>query len=189
MSTRFSARASMYPTAPPPSHWSALEQCSLHLAQSSFHLETSIDTLDEATRDFPRLASVIESNRVYDLVPGREIVAAQRAIDHEMRPRIERLVDSASVGLERLKESERQLRERVDRRRAHRSDVAARLPRRTGSDEEVAALERTLARLRSDKDRLGADVARLEREVDDRLAARTTSTRTPSTTGERVGPP
>ncbi|GAA5884166.1 hypothetical protein JCM16303_005951 [Sporobolomyces ruberrimus] len=163
-------RSSMYPVAPPQSHWTALDHCSLQLAQSSLHLENSIQILHEATCDFPRLASIIDSTRVYDLIPSREITNAQESLKKEMSPQIEQLVSRASFGLESLKEREKSLRLRVEKRKQLLNPPE--LPKRSSSKEEVELLERRLGELRKRKLVLGDEVEGLEREVEKRLAGR-----------------
>ncbi|GAA5963698.1 hypothetical protein JCM3765_003549 [Sporobolomyces pararoseus] len=167
MSRQTFGRASLYPVAPPPSHWTALEHCSLQLAQCSMHLQSSIQILDEATRDFPRLASVIESTRVYDLIPSNEIKSAQKALENEMSPQIQELIVRAETGLETLKKRERELQTRVEKRKQYLNPD---LPVRTGAREEVELAERRLQELRRKKEQLGLEVEGLEREVETRLA-------------------
>ncbi|GAA5940031.1 DASH complex subunit SPC19 [Sporobolomyces koalae] len=161
------ARPSMYPRPPPPSHWTALESCSIQLAHSCQHLQSSIQILHEATHDLPRLATVIDSTRVYDLIPGTEIDTAQELLRLEMSPQIDQLVSRAEVGLEVLKERERALRSRVEKRKLL---INPDLPVRSGAEEEVELLERRLEDLRKRKEVLGKEVETLERQVEHRLA-------------------
>ncbi|GAA6063712.1 hypothetical protein JCM10212_006826 [Sporobolomyces blumeae] len=163
MSTRFasSARQSMYPTPPSPSHWTALEGCSLALSQASQHLNGAIDVLHEGTFDLPRLSRVIHSRRAFDLVPSLEIQSAQASLRTEMSPQIQALVERAERGLEGLKDKERALRNRLDKR----NQPAAPLATRTSSPSELALLERRLDELRTKKERMGREVERLEGEV------------------------
>lgn len=103
----------MYPVAPPASHWTALDNCSLQLAQSCAHVHNAIEILDDVTRDFPRLATVVDSTRVYDLVPAREIADAQEHLRAEMSPQIQSVIDRAEVALDSLKDKEKQLKSRA----------------------------------------------------------------------------
>ncbi|GAA5904287.1 Spc19p [Sporobolomyces salmoneus] len=163
------ARSSMYPVAPPLSHWTALEHCSLELAQSSLHLQSSIETLSTATPDLPRIASILSSHRVYDLLPSSEIRQAQEQVKREMEPQIEGLVERAEGALGGLKEREKALRARVEKRTQL---LNPELPRRVGTKEEVELAERRLAELKRRKERLSEEVEELEREVERRLAAK-----------------
>ncbi|GAA5848857.1 hypothetical protein JCM5353_004062 [Sporobolomyces roseus] len=169
MSRSYSSRPSVYPSPAPPSHWTALESCSLQLSNTTTHLQGSIQILDEATRDLPRLATVIDSNRVYDLIPVSSIHSAQEALKSSMSPQITHLVQRAEDGLSTLKEKERSLRARVEKRKAL---VNPELPVRMASRDQVESLEGRLEQLRRRKEELGKEVEGLDREVDRRLAGR-----------------
>ncbi|CEQ40333.1 SPOSA6832_01931, partial [Sporobolomyces salmonicolor] len=109
------ARPSMYPGPPAPSHWAALEACSQALQASCSNVHSAIGILHEETADLPRLAGVVHSRRMFDLVTEPEVFSAQRALANEMGPQITELIRRAEDGLEGLKARERGLRAKVRR--------------------------------------------------------------------------
>ncbi|GAA5924667.1 hypothetical protein JCM1841_006380 [Sporobolomyces salmonicolor] len=156
------ARPSMYPGPPAPSHWAALEACSQALQASCSNVHSAIGILHEETADLPRLAGVVHSRRMFDLVTEPEVFSAQRALANEMGPQITELIRRAEDGLEGLKARERGLRAKVDKRNS-----ASRAPTpSSASAKDAEALEKQLEELRRRKDRLGAEVERLEGEVE-----------------------
>ncbi|GAA5997732.1 Spc19p [Rhodotorula paludigena] len=153
------ARQSMYPAPPPPTHWNALEQCSAALQASCANVRSAAGILDQGTMDLPRLATIVQSRRMFDLVTEPDVFAAQRALANEMSPQIEELISRAEDGLEGLKQRERALRARVDKRSAAASRPQASV---TVSQDELDVLEQKLAQLQQRKERLGREVELLD---------------------------
>ncbi|GAA6027649.1 hypothetical protein JCM8097_007964 [Rhodosporidiobolus ruineniae] len=156
------ARQSLYPAPAAPSHWSALSSCSAALANSCANVQSAVEILDQGTRDLPRLASIVQSRRMFDLVTEPDVVSAQRALANEMRPQIEELVRRAEGGLEGLKERERGLKAKLDKR--HTSRLPDTQPISTPRT-ELDALEQKLAQLQQRKERLGREVELLEEQA------------------------
>ncbi|BGP47827.1 hypothetical protein JCM10450v2_003692 [Rhodotorula kratochvilovae] len=157
------ARQSMYPAPPSASHWAALEQCSYALQASCANIHEAVEVLHEATVDLPRLASIVQSRRMFDLVTEPDVFSAQRALANEMSPQIEELIGRAEDGLEGLKQRERALRAKVDKRATASSRAATPV---TVAQDELDALEQKLAQLQQRKERLGREVELLEEKVD-----------------------
>ncbi|GAA5928358.1 hypothetical protein JCM10213_005715 [Rhodosporidiobolus nylandii] len=153
------ARPSMYPAPPAPSHWSALAACSAALQASCAHVQGAVGILEQGTCDLPRLAGIVQSRRMFDLVTEPEVFDAQRALANEMRPQIEELIQRAEGGLEGLKERERGLRAKLDKRSALSSRPAEPI---SASQDDLDALEQKLAELQRRKERLGREVELLE---------------------------
>ncbi|GAA6007671.1 hypothetical protein JCM10207_004835 [Rhodosporidiobolus poonsookiae] len=160
-------RQSMYPAPPQPSHWSALEACSAALAQSCFHVQRAVEVLHQGTEDLPRLAAVVQNRRMFDLVLEPDVASAQRALGDEMRPQIEELISRAEGGLERLKERERELRGKLDKRASHPSTRSAPV---SVPQSDLDALELRLAQLRRQKEREAREVEMLDEEIERRRA-------------------
>ncbi|GAA5830755.1 hypothetical protein JCM11251_001063 [Rhodosporidiobolus azoricus] len=155
------ARQSLYPTPAPPSHWSALSSCSAALATSLGNVQSAVEILDQGTRDLPRLAGIVQSRRMFDLVAEPEILSAQRALANEMRPQIEELISRAEDGLEGLKQRERGLKAKLDKRSTN-SASRSQTPAEQVSQDDLDALEVKLAELQRRKERLGREVEVLE---------------------------
>ncbi|BGP15803.1 hypothetical protein JCM10213v2_003792 [Rhodosporidiobolus nylandii] len=96
---------------------------------------------------------------MFDLVTEPEVFDAQRALANEMRPQIEELIQRAEGGLEGLKERERGLRAKLDKRSALSSRPAEPI---SASQDDLDALEQKLAELQRRKERLGREVELLE---------------------------
>ncbi|GAA5885639.1 hypothetical protein JCM6882_007508 [Rhodosporidiobolus microsporus] len=160
------ARQSLYPSPAPPSHWSALSLCSAALSTSLGNVQSAVEILDQGTRDLPRLAGIVQSRRMFDLITEPDVLSAQRALANEMRPQIEELISRAEGGLEGLKERERGLKAKLDKRTA--SSSARSHPSSSSSSaedisqDELDALEQKLAELQRRKERLGREVEVLE---------------------------
>ncbi|GAA5826343.1 hypothetical protein JCM3770_000130 [Rhodotorula araucariae] len=157
------ARQSMYPAPPSSSHWTALEQCSYALQASCANVQEAVQVLHEATVDLPRLASIVQSRRMFDLVTEPDVFSAQRALANEMSPQIEELIGRAEDGLEGLKQRERALRTKVDKRATASSRATTPV---TVAQDELDALEQKLAQLQQRKERLGREVELLEDKVE-----------------------
>ncbi|GAA5968729.1 hypothetical protein JCM11641_000712 [Rhodosporidiobolus odoratus] len=111
--SRTAARPSMYPTPSTPSHWQALSACSAALQASCAHMQGAVGILEQGTCDLSRLAGIVQSRRMFDLVTEPEVFSAQKALANEMRPQIEELITRAETGLEGLKEREKGLKVKV----------------------------------------------------------------------------
>ncbi|KAK4047018.1 DASH complex subunit spc19 [Microbotryomycetes sp. JL201] len=153
------ARQSVYPAPPAPVYWSALESCSSSLQLACASLNNATSTLDQGTFDFPRLATVVQSRRAFDLVTESEVQDAQRSLAAEMGPQITELIDRAEAGLEQVKKRERALKAKVEKRAAVPARPHAEPP-------NISALERQLKSLQKKKDMLSTTVDRLDRQAD-----------------------
>ncbi|GAA5849539.1 hypothetical protein JCM8547_000489 [Rhodosporidiobolus lusitaniae] len=156
------ARQSVYPAPAAPSHWNALAACSAALATSCNNVQSAVEILDQGTRDLTRLAGIVQSRRAFDIVTEPEVIAAQRALANEMRPQIEELISRAEGGLEALKERERTLKAKLDKRAAQSSRPDEPI---SASQGDLDALEQKLAELRQRKERLGREVELLEEKT------------------------
>ncbi|BGP24328.1 hypothetical protein JCM10295v2_003238 [Rhodotorula toruloides] len=153
------ARQSMYPSPPGASHWTALDACSAALQASCSNLESAVGILHQGTMDLPRLAGIVQSRRMFDLVTEPEVFSAQRALANEMAPQVDELIRRAEDGLEGLKQKERTLRAKVEKRQAAASRSQAPI---TVDQSELDTLEQKLASLQQKKNRLGREVEALD---------------------------
>ncbi|POY71903.1 hypothetical protein BMF94_5264 [Rhodotorula taiwanensis] len=156
------ARPSMYPTPTSASHWTALEACAQGLHACGGNLQGAVNVLEQGTFDLPRLAGIIQSRRMFDVVTEKDIFESQRALANEMAPEIEGYIARAEDGLEELKQRERALQSKLEKR----SQAASR-PQAPVSVAQSAldALEKELATLRNRKNRLGREVDLLEEKA------------------------
>ncbi|GAA5982088.1 hypothetical protein JCM10908_004733 [Rhodotorula pacifica] len=178
------ARQSMYPTPPSASHWAALEACSSGLHACGASMQSAVEILHQSTMDLPRLAAIVQSRRMFDLVPEPEVFSAQRAVANEMAPQIEEYIARAEDGLEELKQRERALQAKLEKR----SQAAAR-PQApvTVEQTELDALEKELATLRNRKNRLGQEVELMEEKAAKAAAGPTASGPLRTRPGTKVG--
>ncbi|TKA50059.1 hypothetical protein B0A53_06512 [Rhodotorula sp. CCFEE 5036] len=156
------ARQSMYPAPPSASHWAALEACSQGLHACGANMQSAVEILHQGTMDLPRLAGIVQSRRMFDLVTEPEVFAAQRAVANEMAPQIEEFIARAEDGLEELKQRERALHAKLEKR----TQAAAR-PQAPVTVEQATldALEQELETLRNRKNKLGKEVELMEEKT------------------------
>ncbi|KAF9735657.1 hypothetical protein PMIN02_009390 [Paraphaeosphaeria minitans] len=87
----------------------ALEGCVGSLRSSMQLLDSSINILDEATNDFPRLEKVLQTTRHFELISEPDLQSAQSALLSEIRPEIESLLTRVQNYLDKLERREQSL--------------------------------------------------------------------------------
>lgn len=145
----------------PSSH--ALAPSVSSLKQSLSSLNSSLDILSSGISDFPRLKSVLQSTRHFELVPQSTLANAQQSLHDELGPAIEELLQRAENVVVRLERRERALEARKELLEGRVGEAGGRQGRRksvaaTGG-ESASALR--LKMLVQKKERLGYAVERL----------------------------
>ncbi|KAF2438773.1 DASH complex, subunit Spc19 [Karstenula rhodostoma CBS 690.94] len=87
----------------------ALEGCVGSLRSSMQLLDSSINILDEATNDFPRLSKVLHTTRHFELISEPDLHSAQSALLSEIRPEVESLLTRVQNHLDKLERREQSL--------------------------------------------------------------------------------
>ncbi|CDO56827.1 hypothetical protein DV495_001988 [Geotrichum candidum] len=87
----------------------SLQGCVSALSSSVTFLRSASEILDEGTRDFPRLAQILETNRVFDVVTEQEVFEAKDELTQEIEPQITELVARLEAELARLARREKGL--------------------------------------------------------------------------------
>lgn len=123
-------------------------------------LDSTISSLDTATRDTPRLKKVLETQKVFGLVPELDLESAKRHVHSETHPQIKHMVDRIGKEVGRLRRKKAALQSKVELQRV-RLETAEKnrdsLGRSTAND---IKLER-LKLLQDKKERLKYTLSRL----------------------------
>lgn len=83
--------------------YNSLSNCISSLSASVALLNDSLKTIDNATKDIPRLKKVLSTNKVFGLVPELDLESAKRNIQNEIQPQINALVIKIEKELSKLK--------------------------------------------------------------------------------------
>lgn len=93
---------------------SALHTSSKILENSVVLLETSIESLDKATSDMPRLTKILSTQKVFGLVPELDLESAKRNLETESHPQVTYLVDKIKNEVARLKRKKQTLESKLE---------------------------------------------------------------------------
>lgn len=94
--------------------YNSLSNCISSLSASVALLNDSLKTIDNATKDIPRLKKVLSTNKVFGLVPELDLESAKRNIQNEVQPQINALVLKIEKELSKLKRKKTNLASKVD---------------------------------------------------------------------------
>ncbi|KAK9459991.1 DASH complex subunit Spc19 [Lipomyces oligophaga] len=87
----------------------SLQGCVASLKASCSLLESSINSLDEGVRDFPRLKTVLQNERIFEVVPESEVNTIKSSLAGEVEPQILDLLKKADASIARLERREKNL--------------------------------------------------------------------------------
>lgn len=79
-----------------------LNGCITSLSTSVSLLGDALSSLDTHADDFDRLGLILDQNRIFTLVPEHDLSTAKRSLEHEIEPRILKLVDTVKARLTKL---------------------------------------------------------------------------------------
>lgn len=107
---------------------SILEECIDLLLESVGLLTGSLSRLDEATRDVPRLRTVLNTEKVFGLIPETDLEDAKSQLREETHPQIQSIINKVQRELVRLRRRKTNLAGKVDLQQvrlegAQRNDV------------------------------------------------------------------
>jgi DASH complex subunit SPC19 len=157
----------------------ALSGCVLSLRSSMQLLESSISILDSGVYDYPRLSSVLQTTRHFELVSESSLLTAQSALLSELQPEVHNLLGRVETYLDKLERREKSLMAKAelqegrisnpgasqstaaDRRRLNmKSPAGKRAGAAGGTGADLNAMK--LQQLKLKKERLSYAVGRLE---------------------------
>ncbi|KAK6353357.1 hypothetical protein TWF696_005325 [Orbilia brochopaga] len=158
----------------------ALSGCVASLTLSTETLQTTIQVLDAAVADYPRLAKVLSSHRHFELVSQSDLQTAQSLLSSTIAPEADRLLKETEKHIHRLELKERKLiadAELLETRIANslkksgvpggssgqKTAAAAAIPAASGNEDEAMNVEK-LKKLKAQRQRLAYAVERLELE-------------------------
>lgn len=132
-----------------------LSGCITSLSASVSLLGDALHSLDAQTGDFARLGAILDQNRIFTLVPESDLATAKRSLEHEIEPRILKLLENVKARLAKLERrrdalvSKEQLNQvRINNFKSE-SDAYQEEEEVEGSEEELEALRQL--RLRRDR--------------------------------------
>ncbi|KAE8209856.1 hypothetical protein CF327_g6213 [Tilletia walkeri] len=108
----------------------SLQACTYSLESANQTLAHSVDTLREATADFPRLAVALANKKHFDLVAEQEIIRAKEHLAAEIAPQLHELILRAESAVERV---ERKARAAKNRAQQAAAKLEQQQPRSTAS--------------------------------------------------------
>ncbi|AOA63674.1 DASH complex subunit [Komagataella phaffii CBS 7435] len=85
-----------------------LESCINSLEASVELLDSSTEVLSRATTSFPKLSTILKTNRVFGLIPEADVLQSKKTLRHSVEPNIVLLLnrlDHELVKLERKRNS------------------------------------------------------------------------------------
>ncbi|KAK0563125.1 hypothetical protein OC844_002352 [Tilletia horrida] len=91
----------------------SLQACTLSLEGANQTLAHSVDTLREATADFPRLSIALANKKHFDLVAEQEIVQAKEHLAAEIAPQLHELILRAETAVEKVERRARAAKNRA----------------------------------------------------------------------------
>lgn len=120
-------------------------------------LGSSLETLEQATRDIPRLKQVLDTQKVFGLVPERDLQNAQARLKNETHPQITFLLEKLQKEVSRLQRKKMSLESDFNLRKVRLDSMLA---KESGEDLEREAKYERLRMLRTKKDRLKYSLSR-----------------------------
>ncbi|CDZ96239.1 DASH complex subunit Spc19 [Phaffia rhodozyma] len=135
------------------------------------HEKTSIQILQSAVSDFPRLSHVMENSRRYLFVPEPFVEAQKQRLANEMEPQIDELISRAERGLAVWERREVLKKRKLAQIASNSSSSGATSsskssqPKPKPRSRPTAADERKLAMIKGKAERLASEVEELEKEL------------------------
>ncbi|KAH7376975.1 DASH complex subunit Spc19 [Plectosphaerella cucumerina] len=80
---------------------SSYDDCVASLSHSLSFLTSSVQTLERATTDLPRLSTTLRTTRHFELIPQPSLAAAEASLRDEIGPYISLVLDRAETQVER----------------------------------------------------------------------------------------
>lgn len=146
-------------------HNQSLENSVASLGSSLSILRSSNENLENGVRDFSRLKTNLQTNKVFDIVTETDISNAKVEIAQETEPQIRVLLDRAEVELQRLERKKRSLTSKAQlqqvRLEQHTGRKSASTSSNAANSDEFTQQLAKLKELQQKKDRLQYSLSRL----------------------------
>ncbi|KZT42931.1 hypothetical protein SISSUDRAFT_1058072 [Sistotremastrum suecicum HHB10207 ss-3] len=144
------------------------EECSPHLLAcveavntASQHIHHAHSSLREGVSDLPRMASVLENERLFVVVNSSLVHRYKSQLADEIEPHVHSLTSRANKALKELEREASSMQAKVS---AAESSTGSKIP----STSAVAKMEtRRLAALTKQRERLEKELSALQEEIDD----------------------
>ncbi|KAF3989980.1 hypothetical protein FT663_02041 [Candidozyma haemuli var. vulneris] len=117
-------------------------------------LGSSLESLEQATKDIPRLKQVLDTQKVFGLVPESDLQNAQARLKNETHPQITYLLEKLQKEVARLQRKKMSLESDFNLRKVRLDAVGK------GVDTEKGAKFERLRMLRTKRDRLKYSLSR-----------------------------
>lgn len=132
----------------------SLQNSIARLSESVALLESSVDTLDDATRNVPRLKKILKLDKIFGLVPESDLIMAKTHLHNEVHPRINALVTKVDRELAKLARKKTNLATKVEllQVRLESSDKRSREPSKVSKSDD--AKRERLNMLRTKRERI-----------------------------------
>ncbi|KAF2150437.1 DASH complex, subunit Spc19 [Myriangium duriaei CBS 260.36] len=154
-----------------------LESCVASLRSSMQLLESSINILETGVSDLPRLSTVLQTTRHFELVSEADLQSAQSSLTAEIAPEVSSLLARVNTYLDALARREKSLiaKAELQEGRLSRASIGANRASgyggnaSAGKGEALTGLQTVKAQqLRQKKERLSYAVGRLELQAGQR---------------------
>ncbi|KAG4305905.1 hypothetical protein PORY_000815 [Pneumocystis oryctolagi] len=149
----------------------SLEGCVSSLSACNYRMDLLLATLDTGIEDFPRIQQVLSNKRHFEVVSKSDMEAAQQALEHEIYPQVQVLLQRAEAGIAKLERCEKALQSKVDLQEV-RLQQPARLKHmhsaQTDGAEQLSRIKE-LSALRLKKERLIYALDRLSLESEQKV--------------------
>ncbi|KAF8645512.1 hypothetical protein AX16_007796 [Volvariella volvacea WC 439] len=142
-----------------------LEECITAMEDCCEEVWAAQTLLRRGTRDFPRMTTVLQSQRVYLLVNEATVKRYQADLAEEIEPSIEELIERAESGLKELNKKAHQLQKKVEVAELRPVPVGTSMASQKAEAKRLQIMKKTRERLEAEVRSLEAHVEELEREV------------------------
>lgn len=148
--------------------YNSLSTCINTLRESVDILGDSVKLLDETTRDVPRLKKVLDTQKVFGLVPEIDLINAKKCFRDEIKPQIDSTMAKIEKEMNKLNRKKTNLRSKYDLQAVRLTSSKKRdsfmgLPIKKINKDKLDELKLARLRLlRNKKERLKYSLSRLD---------------------------
>ncbi|KAJ2456073.1 hypothetical protein EV183_000416 [Coemansia sp. RSA 2336] len=143
----------------------SLDQCVNTLEQCNNHLSSLTSSLSSLTRTFPRVQTVIQCHKQFDLTTASDINHAQSLISHEAVPFLFRQVDQLESAIEFIKSTHEKLEQQIAEQTAEYTQLVADEASMTQVQQQLQAETAALAEEQTNLLNLKSSMTAKERDI------------------------
>ncbi|KAJ2653577.1 hypothetical protein IWW40_000271 [Coemansia sp. RSA 1250] len=143
----------------------SLDQCVTTLEQCNHHLSSTTSALSTLTRTFPRVQTVIQCRKQFDLTTASDIDHAQSLISHEAVPFLFRQVDQLESAIEFIKTTHEKLEQQISEQAAEYTQLVADEASMTQLQQQLQAETAALAEEQTNVLNLKSLITAKERDI------------------------